>query len=102
MTDLVLPLLALAIAAWLVPWGFGKALPEGVAWLFVNGALSAAVLTALSAAGFWWLYGDAGDAVLAAPPWQFIVLAARAAIVWAPIMVLSVANLPRGWREAEW
>ncbi|CUH23044.1 hypothetical protein JSE7799_00614 [Jannaschia seosinensis] len=102
MSGIILPLIVLALAAWIIPWLLGKLLPEGVPWLIAIGLLSAASLTVLSAAVFWWLYGKAGDAVLAETPGHFVALAARAALVWAPIMVLSVANLPRGWRNVQW
>ncbi len=98
----VLPLLLLAVAAWAVPWLLGRVLPEGVGWLALNGALSAMVLAGLSAGGFYLLYGAAGGAVLDTAPWHFAVLSARAALVWAPIAVLSLANLPKGWTTEVW
>lgn len=100
--DVALPLIALALAAWLVPWALGRMLPEGVAWLAVVAALSTAILAVGSGAGFVWLYGAAGPAVWRAAPLHFAALSLRSAIVWGPIMVLSLANLPRGWTTARW
>ena len=100
--DLIAPIAALMAMAWALPWALGRALPEGVGWLLANGALSTLLLAGASAAGFWWLYGEAGDAVLRAAPWHFATLAARSALIWAPVMVLSLANLPRGWTRARW
>ena len=100
--QVALPLLALAGAAWLVPWGLGRLLPEGIGWLAVVGALSTAILAVLAGAGFAWLYGAAAPAVWSAAPLHFAALSLRSAIVWGPIMVLSLANLPRGWRTARW
>lgn len=97
-----LPVVLLALAGWVVPWLLSKLLPEGVGWLFVIGALSVVVLVVLSAVGFYVLYGAAGRSVLAEAPWHFVVLSAKAALVWGPVMVLSVANLPRGWKEVVW
>lgn len=100
--SLVLPVAALAAVAWLVPWGIGKLVPEGVGWLAVNGVVSSALLGLLAGVGFVFLYGDAGGAVWREAPGHFVLLAGKAAIIWAPVMVLSLANLPRGWREVEW
>ncbi|CTQ49720.1 hypothetical protein [Jannaschia donghaensis] len=98
----VLPLALLALTAWVVPWVLSKVLPEGVFWLLLIGVLSAVALTVVSALGFYVLYGQAGEAVLDAAPWHFVVLSARAALVWGPVMVLSLANIPKGWKEAVW
>lgn len=98
----VLPLIGLSVAAWTVPWLLAKGLPEGLGWLIVNGGLSAAMLATLSAVGFYFLYGPAGDAVLNADPWHFARLSVRAALIWGPVAVLSLANLPKGWKTAVW
>lgn len=100
--SLILPLVALAVVAWLVPWVLGRLLPEGVGWLVVIGVVSAAILTGVSAVGFWWLYGAAGDVVLQSAPWHFVLLSAKAAIVWGPVMVLSISTQPGKWTEAVW
>ncbi len=97
-----LPVAALAAAGWLVPWALGRALPDGVAWLALNAAVSTALLAGGAAAGFVWLFGAAGPAVLRAEPGHLAQLAARSALVWAPLMVLSLADQPRRWRSARW
>ena len=102
LTDVALPLLALALAGWLVPWGLGGILPEGVGWLVVNGALSTLVLIAAAAIGFGWLYGAAAGAIWREAPFYFLVLSLRSALVWGPVMALSLANLPRGWTTTTW
>lgn len=102
LTDLILPLVLLAGLAWAVPALFGRVLPEGMGWLVVNGALSAALLAAVAGAGFVLLYGEAGDAVWRTAPWHFALLSARSALVWGPVLMLSLADLPRRWTEAEW
>ena len=33
---------------------------------------------------------------------HFLRLGLASALVWAPIMILSVANLPRHWKEKTW
>ncbi|SFI97894.1 hypothetical protein [Jannaschia pohangensis] len=102
LTDVALPLVLLGLAAWVVPWLLSKLLPEGVGWLFVIALLSACLLALIAAGGFYVLYGDAGDVILSAAPWHFLLLSTKAALIWAPVMILSVANLPRGWKEAVW
>ncbi|WP_179378549.1 hypothetical protein [Jannaschia marina] len=102
MTSVALPLVLLALAAWAIPWLLSKLLPEGVFWLVLIGLLSAVALAVISAVGFYVLYGEAGDEVLSAAPWHFVKLSAQAALVWGPVMVLSLANIPRGWKEAVW
>jgi hypothetical protein len=101
-TAVVLPLAGLALLAWFVPPALGRVLPEGVGWLVLNGILSAVVLALIAAVGFVLLYGEAGGPVWREAPWHFALLSARSALLWAPILVLSLANLPRGWTEAEW
>ena len=100
--SLIGPVLGLAVVAWLVPWGVGRVVPEGVGWLVANGVVSAVVLAVIAAVGFAWLYGAAGGVVWREAPWHFAVLSLRSALIWGPVMVLSLANLPRGWREVEW
>ena len=68
----------------------------------MNGLLSTFVMTAVAGAGFVWLYGAAGGAVWRAAPGHVAILALRSALVWSPVLVLSLANLPRGWKTAVW
>lgn len=100
--NLILPLVGLAVVAWLVPWLLGKLVPEGIIWLLVNGVLSALLLAVISAAGFVWLYGEAGGVVWREAPWHFVLLSAKAGIVWGPVMVLSLSALPKRWKRAVW
>jgi hypothetical protein len=94
---------ALLVAlGWLVPQALGRVLPEGAGWLVANGALSALVLAALAAGGFALSYGPAAGEVWARAPWHFARLSAQSALIWMPVVVLSVADLPRRWKEREW
>ena len=79
-----------------------KLVPEGVIWLLVNGVLSALLLAVVAAAGFVWLYGEAGGVVWREAPWHFVLLSAKAGIVWGPVMVLSLSALPKRWKRAVW
>ncbi len=100
--NVAVPIAALAVLAWLVPAAIARSLPEGVGWLAVNAALSTLALAGIAGAGFVWLYGEAGWPALRVAPLHFATLAARSALIWAPIMVLSLANRPRGWTTARW
>ncbi|KIT16470.1 hypothetical protein [Jannaschia aquimarina] len=93
----------LAMAAgWAVPRLAARVLPEGVGWLILNGAVSTVVLAGLAVVAFVWLYGEAGDVVWSQDPWHFVRLSASAAILWGPMMVLSLAGLPKRWKEVVW
>jgi hypothetical protein len=94
---------ALLVAlGWLVPQAVARLLPEGAGWLGVNAGASAVVLGGLATAGFALSYGAAAGEVWARAPWHFPRLAAQSALIWGPVMVLSVADLPRRWRKEEW
>lgn len=106
---LLLPAMALALLAWLVPKLVSIVLPEGVKPLMLNAFLSALFLYALSGGFFLLLYLWQGIpfARLMEPGWIanivfFGRLGLSAAIIWAPIMVLSVAGLPRTWKKEVW
>lgn len=104
-----LPVLVLAVLAFVVPRVFARVLPEGVTPLMVNALLSTIALFVLSAGFFALLYlwqglpvsGLAG-AGLAAVVVFFGRLGLMSALIWAPIMVLSVAGLPRKWVKETW
>ena len=107
--SLFLPAAVLACLAWVVPKLLSLALREGVKPLLFNAFLSALFLFALSAAFFVALYvwqgvplGELMRPGLAYNVTFFGRLGLSAAIIWAPIMILSVANLPRHSKEVEW
>lgn len=110
MTDgLLIPALILALLAWMVPKLWSMVLPEGVRPLMLNAFLSTIVLFALSSLFFMALYVWQGVVAddLARFGWvENIVFFGRlgliAGLIWAPIMVISVANLPRHWTKAVW
>ncbi|WGH77742.1 hypothetical protein [Jannaschia ovalis] len=102
LVTVILPLVLLGGLGWAVPWAVSRVLPEGAGWLVANGAISAVVLLVLAGGLFALAYGPARAAVWAEAPWYFALLAARSALVWAPVMVLSLANRPRHWTRATW
>lgn len=106
---LVLPVAILMLAAFAVPRLFARVLPEGVTPLLLNAFLSTVVLFKLSAVLFVGLYvwqglplTDVAAQGLASSIVFFGRLGIAAAIIWAPVMLLSVAGLPRKWVHETW
>ncbi|MEM7644666.1 MAG: hypothetical protein AAF366_19395 [Pseudomonadota bacterium] len=98
----IVPLVLLGTAAWLLPWALGKALPKALWSLVLNGLISAVILTMAGMLLFAWLYGPTADIVWQAAPGHFLILSARSALLWGPILVLSLSNLPRRWPPGAW
>ena len=106
---LVVPALGLALLGWLLPRGLSLVWPEGVRALLVLGLVATLVMLLLSAGFFVGLYlaGGVPLARLSAGGWQAMVvhfgrLAVISALIWGPILVLSVAGLPRHWVKERW
>ena len=100
--SLFMPALVLALMAWFVPKLLARVMPEGVKPLLGIAFLSTVFLFALSAAFFVALYVWQGmtwaqfaDFGFAANVLFYGKLGLFAGMIWGPIMVLSVANLPR-------
>lgn len=106
---LIFPALSLALLAWLVPKLVSMTLAEGARPLMLNALLSSIILFCLSGGYFFVLYLSQGIPFwkLLEPGWAAVVtyygrLGLTAAIIWAPIMILSVAALPRTWVHEKW
>ena len=106
---LILPALVLATVAFFVPRMLARVLSEGVMPLLANAFMSTVILIALSGIFFWCLYIWQGLQVaqltrqgVAANVVFFGQLGLMSAIIWAPIMILSVAGLPRKWVHRTW
>lgn len=106
---LVIPALGLALLGWLVPRGLSLFFPEGVRPLIVLGLTSVVLMMLLSAAVFVGLYvvqgvpftelmGGSAIGGLA----HFAWLGLLSALLWGPIMLLSLAGLPKGWVKETW
>jgi hypothetical protein len=107
--DLLIPSLALALVGWLVPRGLSLVWPEGVRALFGLGFVATLVMLVLAAVFFFALYlvGGVPLGALVEGGWgptvaHFGRLAVISALIWGPIMVLSVAGLPKHWVKETW
>lgn len=92
--DIAVPVLILMIVGGAGPYIWARFLPEGVRPLMLNAALSAAGCALASALLrlFWGALG-LGDVV------RWVALTA---IIWAPVVVLAIAQQPKRWKEVEW
>jgi len=106
---LLIPALALALLGWLVPRLLSLIFPEGGRPLLVLGFLSTLVMFFLSAAMFAGLYLVQGLTLselfadgLAAGVTYFGQLGLLSALLWGPILIVSVAGLPKTWVDETW
>lgn len=106
---LFVPALLIAAMGFVVPRLFARILPEGVMPLMLNALFSTVLLFVIAACFFVMLYIWQGVpfAQIMAPGWAvnlsfFGRLGLMSAIIWAPIMLLSVAALPRRWVNKTW
>lgn len=106
---LLLPAFVLGLCAFVIPRLLSRVLPEGVTPLLLNVFLSTVLLFVISALFFFCLYLWQGvsfaqimEPGLAANVVFFGRLGLVSAIIWAPIMLLSVAGLPRKWVKETW
>ena len=107
--SLFVPALFLALLAFAIPRVLARGLPEGVRPLMLNALLSTVLLFVLSAVFFFGLYVWQGLSVAeilspgrAATVVFFGRLGLIAGLIWAPIMILSVAGLPGKWVKETW
>ncbi|MFQ6546539.1 hypothetical protein AADZ90_001175 [Aestuariibius sp. 2305UL40-4] len=103
---LIFPALLLGALGWVIPRLLFPVFPEGVGPLIRLGLLSTLLLLIASALTMLALYlargmppelaGDGGAV------WYFLRLGAMSSILWAPVMVLTIASFPKRWKEVEW
>ena len=106
---LVIPALALAALGWSVPRMLFHVFPEGVRPLMLLALCSAMLMMCLGIGFFMVLYMAGGiplrvifeDGVMAGLA-EMARLAGISALLWGPILVLSVAGLPKRWVREVW
>jgi hypothetical protein len=106
---IIYPVVFLGLLGWLVPKLLSLVMPEGVKPLMLIGFLATLLMFVISGLVFLGLYALQGVPMgeLFAPGVFsamifFGELGMSAAIVWAPILILSVAGLPRQWVHETW
>jgi hypothetical protein len=108
-SGLVVPALALALLGWLVPRLLGRVWPEGLGPLLLLAFVATLILMGLATGFFVLLYtwqGAPMDALfepgVMAGLGHFARLGLLSALLWAPVMILSVAGLPKHWVKETW
>ena len=106
---LILPVLILAVMGVVVPRMLAKLLPEGVRPLLLNAFLSTFLLFVLASLLFVCLYllqglslSQLAQAGLRANVQQFGGLGLASGLIWVPILILTIAALPRTWVNETW
>ena len=106
---LIIPAAILALLGWLVPRGLSLFFPEGVKPLILLAFTATLIMFFLGMMYFFALYLWQGaplavlfEAGFAAGVIHFGGLGLTSALLWAPIMILSVAGLPKHWVKETW
>jgi hypothetical protein len=108
-SGLILPAICLAALGWAVPRLLALIFPEGVGPLMVLAFVATLIMFGLGMAFFMLLYLWQGvpfamlfEGGIAGGIGHFARLGLISALLWAPIMILSVAGLPKNWVEKVW
>jgi hypothetical protein len=107
--SLIFPVLILAFAGWLVPRLLSRVWPEGLRPLLALGLVATLVMVVVAALVFIGLYLAGGvplAALTGAGMGAFVLhfghLALISGLFWGPILILSVAGLPKYWVRERW
>jgi hypothetical protein len=106
---LVFPAAVLALLGWLVPRLLSRVFPEGVRPLLILAFISTLVMF-LFGMGFFlalYIWQGAPISTLFEAGWtsgllHFGRLGLISALLWGPILILSVAGLPKHWIKETW
>ncbi|MCF2870994.1 hypothetical protein L0664_07945 [Octadecabacter sp. G9-8] len=108
-TGLLLPAICLAALGWAVPRVLAVWWPEGVKWLIGLAFASTFVMALSGAAFFAILYASQGiklddlwETGGLSVPIHFAKLSLISALLWAPLMVLSLIGVPKNWVREVW
>jgi len=106
---LIIPALVLALMGWLVPRMLSLVWPEGVKPQLLLAFVATLIMLALGMLFFLCLYLWQGvpldilfEPGLSAGAAHFLRLGLISALLWGPIMILSVAGLPKHWVKETW
>lgn len=104
---LLLPTIVLMIMGVLVTRGLERVVPETLLGLALNAVIASVILWLLSALLFAVLYQWQDDRVLrllgqSSGAQHLLAVGAKAAIIWGPLMCLTVATSPRRWKTNVW
>ena len=106
---LIFPAALLALLGWMVPRLLSRIFLEGVKPLMILAAISTLIMLFLGMGFFLALYIWQGapistlfEAGILAGLVHFGRLGLISALIWGPIMILSVAGLPRHWIKETW
>ena len=106
---LIVPALVLAMVGWLVPRCLSLVFPEGVRPLMILAFVATLVMLALGTGFFFLLYvlqgvpiGVLFDEGIVPAMAHFLRLGLISALLWGPIMVLSLSGLPKFWVTEKW
>lgn len=108
-TGLLLPAMCLAALGWSVPRVIAIWWPEGAKWLMGLALVSTLVMCVFGAAFFAVVYAVNGISI--ADLWatggvsvvlHFGKLGVMSALLWAPLMVMSLVYVPRNWVREVW
>lgn len=106
---LLIPALVLALVGWLVPRGLSLVFSEGVRPLMLLAFVSTLLMLVIGTGFFLALYLLQGvplsvlfEGSTLAGVAHFLRLGLISALLWGPIMILSVAGLPKHWVKETW
>lgn len=106
---LIIPAAVLALLGWLVPRGLFLIFPEGIKPLLWLAFTAVIAMFGLGMGFFLLLYLWQGapldvlfEAGLMPGLAHFAKLGLISALLWAPIMILSIAGLPKHWVSDTW
>jgi len=107
--SLVLPAICLAALGFAVPRVLAIWWPEGVKWLMGLAFVSALVMVACGVVFYVVLYAGMGISIAdlystggIAAVVHFVRLSLLSALLWLPLMVLSLAGVPKNWVREVW